>query len=116
MGDNGVYDLGALELRLADANLSLRLSSEAKFATSGKDEDCENADIRELIGRLFDGDDTRKPWVLKSHSYRLAIKLQLAPELELRNEHCMQEIITKLKYSKARDSMARNLRSLLTWW
>lgn len=101
---------------MADANLSLRLLSEAKFATSGKNEDCDNADIRELISRVFDGDDTRKPWVLKSHSYRLAIKLQLAPELELENEHCMQEIATKLKHSKARDSMAPNSRSLLTQW
>lgn len=116
MGDDGVYDLGALELRLADANLSLRLLSEAKFATSGKDEDCDNADIRELIEKLSDGDDIRKPWVSKSHSYRLAIKLQLAPELEHENEHFMQEIGTKLKLSKARNSAKLNLRSLLIRW
>lgn len=102
MGDNGVHDLGALELLLPDANLSLRLSSEAKFVASGKDEECNTAQTRELVRNLLHGDNIRKPWVSKSHDYRLVIELHVAPELSFEKEQIVQSIATKMKQSKAR--------------
>jgi hypothetical protein len=57
-----VYGLGTLELRLADLDLDLRLSSEVKIATSGKDELDSASRTHGLNEKPFHGDGHWKPW------------------------------------------------------
>jgi len=101
MGDNGVYELGTLELRLADLYLDLRLSSEVKIATSVEDERDNTSRTHGLTTRPFHGDGHWKPWVVKSHGYLLTIDLEIAPELTHDDEAFTQHVAAKLKHFKA---------------
>jgi hypothetical protein len=101
MSDNGVYGLGTLELRLADVELDLRLSSEVKIATSGKDELDSALRTHGLPAKPFHGDGHWKPWVVKSHGYQLILDLDIAPELTHNDEAFAQHIATKIKQFKA---------------
>jgi len=105
MSDNGVYGLGTLELRLADANLDLRLSSEVTTATSAKDEIDSASHTHGLTAKPFHGDGHWKPWVVKSHGYQLRLDLEIAPELTHDDEAFAQHIATKLKHFKAGNNM-----------
>jgi hypothetical protein len=109
MSGNEFHDLGGLELelRLASANVNLRLSSELKFVTIRKDED-DSAEPRRLE-RLLDGDGYHKPWVTKGHSYQLVISLKIDDVLELEDEAFAQQVAAQLKNSKARDDVRSQL-------
>ena len=109
MGDNGVYELGTLELRLADLDLDLRLSSEVKIATSGKDELDSASRTHGLNEKPFHGDGHWKPWVVKSHGYQLTLDLDFAPELTHDDEAFAQHIAAKLKQLKVGNKMPRTL-------
>jgi hypothetical protein len=101
MSDNGVYGLGTLELRLADVDLDLRLSSEVKIATSERDERDSASRTHGLTEKPFHGDGHRKPWVVKSHGYRLILDLDIAPELTHKDKAFAQHIAAKIKQFKA---------------
>ena len=101
MSDNGVYGLGTLELRLADLNLDLRISSEVKIATSGEDEIDSAPHAHGLTTRPFHGDGHWKPWVVRSHGYQLKVDLDIAPELTHDDEAFTQRVAAKLKQAKA---------------
>jgi hypothetical protein len=101
MSDNGVYGLGALELRLADLGLNLRLSSEVKVAASVEDETNDSADLHRSIEKLFRGDGFWKPWAVKSHGYSLGIDLEIAPGLKLEDETFAQSVAARLNQFKA---------------
>ena len=101
MGDNGLYGLGTLELRLADVDLDLRLSSEVKIATSEKDELDSLSHTHGLIAKPFHGDAHWKPWVVKSHTYQLILDLDVAPELTHDDDAFAQHIAAQLKKLKA---------------
>jgi hypothetical protein len=101
MGDNGVYGLGALELRMADVDLNLRLSSEVKIATSEEDDHNDTTCIHRLTEQLFHGDGVWKPWVVKSHGYHIRIDLEITPELNLEDETFPQLVAGRLKQFKA---------------
>jgi hypothetical protein len=105
MGGNKLHDLGGLELelRLASANVNLRLSSELKFVTIRNDED-DSAEPRPLE-RLLDGDGYHKPWISKGHGHQLVISLNIDAVLELEDEAFAQQVAAQLKNSKARDCM-----------
>ena len=102
MGDNGVYGLGVLELRLADVDLNLRLSSEISIAPSAKD-DCNDLDAHGVTNFPFYGDEIRKPWVIKSHGYQVRVDLTLASGLKFRDETFTQQVAAQLKHSEARN-------------
>ena len=110
MSDNGVYGLGTLELRLADVDLDLRLSSEVKIATSGKDELDSAPHTHGLNARPFHGDGHWKPWVVKSHGYQLKVDLHIAPELTHDEEAFAQHIAVKLKQLKAGINIYKTLK------
>ena len=103
MSGNELHHLGGLELelRLASANVILRLSSELKFVTTRKDDD-DGAEPRPLE-RLLDGDGYHKPWVTKGHGYQLVLSLNIDTVLELEDEAFAQQVAAQLKNSKARD-------------
>jgi hypothetical protein len=101
MGDNGVYELGTLELRLADVDLDLRLSSEVKIATSGKDELDSASRTYRLTAKSSHGDSHYKPWVVKSHGYQLILDLDVAPDLTHDDDTFAQHIAAQLKQLKA---------------
>jgi hypothetical protein len=109
MSDNGVYSLGTLELRLADVDLDLRLSSEVKIATSGKDELDSASRTHGLNEKPFHGDGHWKPWVVKSHGYQLILDLDIAPELTHDDEAHAQHIAAKLKQFKAGENLCQLL-------
>ena len=104
MGDNGVYELGVLELRLAAVNLNLRLSSEITIASSSEssESDREGTHTLATTGNIFHGDGVRKPWMVKSHGYQLKVDLALAPELKFEDETFTQQVAAKLKHLEAR--------------
>ena len=101
MGDNGVYSLGTLELRLDDVDLDLRLSSEVKIATSEKDEPDKVPHPHGLTAKPFHGDGHWKPWVIKSHGYQLILDLDVAPELTHGDDAFAQHVAAQLKQLKA---------------
>lgn len=101
MSDNGVYGLGTLELRLADVDLDLQLSSEVTIATSAKDEVDSASHTHGLTAKPFHGDGHWKPWVVKSHGYQLRLDLDIAHELTHDDEAFAQHIAAKLKQFKA---------------
>jgi hypothetical protein len=101
MGDNGVYELGTLELRLADVDLDLRLSSEVRIAASGKDELESVSHTHGLTAKPFHGDGHWKPWVVKSHGYQLILDLDAAPELTYDDDAFAQCVAAQLKQLKA---------------
>ena len=101
MGDNGVYELGTLELRLADVDLDLRLSSEVKIATSDKDEFDSVTHAHGLNEKPFHGDGHWKPWVVKSHGYQLILDLDVAPDLTHDEDTFAQHVAAQLKQLKA---------------
>jgi hypothetical protein len=102
MSGSELYDLGGLELelRLASANINLRLSSELKFVTTRKDED-DGAEPRPLV----DSNGYHKPWIVKSHGYQIVVSLNIDAALELEDEAFAQQVATQLKNSKARNCM-----------
>jgi hypothetical protein len=110
MGDNGVYELGVLELRLAHLDLDLRLSSEVKIATSEKDELDSVSHTHGLTAKPFHGDGHWKPWVVKSHGYQLRVDLDVAPELTHNEVAFAQHIAAKLKQLKAGINMYQILK------
>jgi hypothetical protein len=101
MSGDGFQDLGGLELdlRLASANVNLRLSSELKFVTTRKDE-CDGAEPRPLE-YLLDGDGYHKPWVVKGHGYQLVVSLDVEATLELEDKAFAQHVAAQLKHSEA---------------
>ena len=101
MGDNGVYELGTLELRLADVDLNLRLSSEVRIAASGKDELDSLSHTHGLTAKPFHGDGHWKPWVVKGHGYQLILDLDAAPELTYDDDAFAQCVAAQLKQLKA---------------
>jgi len=101
MSDNGVYELGTLELRLADADLDLRLSSEVKIATYEKDEHDSASSTHGLTAKPLHGDGLWKPWVVKSHGYQLRVDLDIATELTHDDEAFAQHVAAELKQFKA---------------
>jgi hypothetical protein len=105
MSDNGVYGLGTLELRLADAGLDLRLSSEVKIATSGEDELDNTSPNYRLTAKPFHSDGHWKPWVVKGHGYQLRVDLDIAPELTHDDEAFAQRVAARLKQFKAGEDM-----------
>ncbi|GAB7330391.1 hypothetical protein MBLNU13_g02011t1 [Cladosporium sp. NU13] len=113
MGDNGVYGLGALELRLADVDLDLRLSSEVKIATSEKDEPDKVPYTHGLTAKSLHGDGHWKPWVVKSHGYQLILDLDVAPELTHGDNAFAQHVAAQLKQLKA-GNKNHNFWSILT--
>jgi hypothetical protein len=102
MGDNGVYGLGALELRMADVDLNLQLSSEVKIATSEEDGHGDTTH-HGLTEQLLHGDGIWKPWVVKSQGYHIRIDLEFTPELKLEDETFPQLVAARLKLFKAND-------------
>lgn len=101
MGDNGVYELGTLELRLADVDLDLRLSSEIRIAASGKDKLDSVSHAHGQTAKPFHGDGHWKPWVVKSHGYQLILDLDAAPELTYDDDAFAQCVAAQLKQLKA---------------
>lgn len=106
MGDNGVYGLGVLELRLADVDLNLRLSSEIKIAPSSEssENDRDGAHTLGANGNLLHGDGVRRPWLVKSHGYQLKVDFALAPGLKFEDEAYTQQVAAKLKHLEARSA------------
>lgn len=109
MSDNGVYGLGALELRLADAGLDLRLSSEVKIATSAEDGSDNTSRTHGLTTQLFHGKGPWKPWVVKSHGYQLRVDLDIAPDLAQNDEAFAHHVAAKLKHFKAGHHICRSM-------
>lgn len=101
MGDNGVYGLGVLELRLADVDVNLRLSSEITIAPSAED-DRNDIDAYGKSKDIFYGDGIRKPWAIRSHEYQVRVDLTLASGLEFQDETFTQQVAVKLKHLEAR--------------
>jgi len=105
------HDLGGLELelRLACANVNLRLSSEIKLATIRDDvSDAATLDFSP-VERLVDSHGCRKPWVVKSHGYQLVVDLHIGTTLELEDEAFAQKVAAQLKHSKARNGVYSQL-------
>lgn len=109
MSDNGVYGLGALELRMADVGLNLRLSSEVKIATSEEEDHSDTKHIHGLTKHCFHGDGFWKPWVVKSHGYHLKIDLEIVPELKLEDETFAQHVAVTLRQFKASSGLCRSM-------
>jgi hypothetical protein len=101
MGDNGVYGLGALELRMADVDLNLQLSSEVKIATSEEDDRKDKTHSHELTEQLLHGDGIWKPWVVKGHGYNIKIDFEIAPELNFEDVTIPQLVAARLQHFKA---------------
>jgi hypothetical protein len=105
MSGNEFHDLGRLELelRLASANVNLRLESELKFVTTRKGANG-GADPR-LLEHVLDGNGYHKPWVVKGHGYQLVVSLNVDAALELENEAIAQQVAAQLKHSEARNGV-----------
>jgi len=102
MSGTRLHDLGGLELelRLAGANVNLRISSELKLVTTRKDE---NAGFEPRIPEhLLDGHGCHKPWVVKGHGYQLVVSLNVDAVLKLEDDAFAQQVAAQLKHSKAR--------------
>jgi hypothetical protein len=102
MSGSELHNLGGLELelRLASANVNLRLSSELKFVTTRRDEDG-GAESRPLV----DSNGHHKPWIVKSHGYQLVVSLNIDTALELEDEAFAQQVAAQLQNSKARNGV-----------
>ena len=96
-----MYGLGTLELRLADVDLDLRLSSEVKIATSEKDEFDSVTHAHGLTAKHLHGDGHFKPWIVKSHGYQLILNLDVAPDLTHDEDTFAQHVAAQLKQLKA---------------
>lgn len=105
MSGIGFHDLGGLELelRLASANVNLRLSSELKFVMTRKDAN-DSAEPRPLE-HLLDINGYQKPWIVKGHGYQLVVSLNVDSALELEDEAIAQQVAAQLKHSEARNGV-----------
>jgi hypothetical protein len=105
MSGIGFHDLGGLELelRLASANVNLRLSSELKFVTTRKDAN-DGVEPRPLE-HLLDINGYHKPWIVKGHGYQLVVSLNVDSALELEDEAIAQQVAAQLKHSEARNGV-----------
>jgi hypothetical protein len=105
MSGNRFRDLGRLELelRLASANVNLRLESELKFVTTRKDANG-GAEPR-LLDHLLDGNGYHKPWIVKGHGCQLVVSLNVDAALELEDEAIVQHVAAQLKHSEARNGV-----------
>lgn len=102
MSDSGSLDLGRLELHLADDGLFLHLSGEAEFTGfENNPNGDEGAGVAHLRDKLLDQDETRRPWVVKGHDYKLTIDLELAADLEPEDPEFAQVFAVKMKQSEA---------------
>ena len=104
-----MYGLGTLQLRLADVDLDLQVSSEVTIATSAKDEVDSASHTHGLTAKPLHGDGHWKPWVVKSHGYQLRLDLDIAPELTHDDETFAQHIAAKLKHFKAGENKCQIL-------